>query len=77
MTMKTNEGEILRTKRKALGYTLKQVADMAGIAMRQYQRFEGNERDFSSSSAKVYLSICKVLEIDPYQFMAIARKNND
>ena len=63
------EKEVLLQRRKELKLTQKQVADRAGIQLRQYQRFEMGERDILSSSARIMLSICGVLNIDPYMFM--------
>lgn len=63
------EKEVLLQRRKELKLTQKQVADRAGIQLRQYQRFEMGERDILSSSARIMLSICEVLNIDPYIFM--------
>lgn len=60
---------ILQQRRKELGYTQQQVADMAKIQLRQYQRFENGERSMASSSLRIGLSICAVLELDPYRFV--------
>lgn len=62
------DGAILRNRRIALGMTQQEVADAAHIQLRQYQRFEADERDISSSSMRIGLSVCRVLKIDPYMF---------
>ena len=36
----TREGEMLRKARLKLGYSQQQVANLLGIQIRQYQRFE-------------------------------------
>lgn len=59
---------ILQTRRKELGFTQQQVADMAKIQLRQYQRFENGERELHSASMRIGLSICAVLKLDPYRF---------
>ena len=41
---------------------------VAAIVVRQYQRFELGERNITSASAKLMLSICMALKIDPYMF---------
>ena len=59
---------ILQLRRKELGLTQQQVADKAKIQLRQYQRFENGEREMSAASMRIGLSICAVLELDPYRF---------
>lgn len=63
------DGGILRERREMLGLTQQQVADKAGIQLRQYQRFETNERGLSGASMRIGLSICSVLKINPYEIM--------
>ena len=41
----TRESEMLRKARVKLGYSQQQVATMAGMQIRQYQRFEYGERE--------------------------------
>lgn len=59
---------ILLTRRQQLGMTQQQVADAAGIQLRQYQRLESGERSMSGASMRIGLSICTVLKLDPYRF---------
>lgn len=63
------DGDVLRDRREMLGLTQQQVADRAGIQLRQYQRFETNERGLSGASMRIGLSICSVLKINPYEIM--------
>lgn len=56
-------------RRKALGMTQQQVADPAGITLRQYQKFESGERTLSSATMRIGLAICHVLNLDPYRFV--------
>ena len=60
---------ILLHRRKQLGMTQQEVADAAKIQLRQYQRFERGERTMASASMRIGLSICAVLELDPYRFV--------
>lgn len=60
---------ILLGRRKELGMTQAQVAEAAGIKVRQYQRFESGERTMAAASMRIGLSICAVLELDPYRFV--------
>ena len=61
----------LRFRREEKHLSQQQVADLAGITLRQYQRFESGERRMSSASLKIGLSICRVLELDPYRFVEL------
>lgn len=61
--VKTEHG-ILRDAREKLGLTQQQVADIAKIQLRQYQRFESGERNLSSSSFNIACKVLKALELD-------------
>lgn len=63
------EHHMLFQRRKELKMTQQQVADKAGIQLRQYQRLESGERNISSSSGRIMLSICEALKLDPYLFL--------
>ena len=51
-------GEELAKQREALGLTQQQVADRAGILIRQYQRLESGERSLDSTSFRIGLNVC-------------------
>ncbi|MBO5019185.1 MAG: helix-turn-helix transcriptional regulator [Clostridia bacterium] len=59
---------ILKQRRLELNMTQQQVADEAGILLRQYHRVEKGERSITGTSARILLSVCAVLRIDPYDF---------
>lgn len=59
----------LMYRRKEFRMTQQQVADAAGVALRQYQKFESGERKMSSATMRTGLSICRVLKLDPYRFV--------
>lgn len=59
---------ILQRRRQELNLTQQQVADEAGIQLRQYQRVESGERHLTSCGARIMLAVCAVLRIDPYEF---------
>ena len=63
---KKDIGKILRKAREMQGMSQMQVATLAGINLGQYQRLEYGIRDFDQSSMKVGLSICFVLNLDPF-----------
>lgn len=62
------EKHILRQRRLELGMTQSQVAQKAGILLRQYARIENGECAFRTAGARILLSICAVLRLDPYMF---------
>lgn len=59
---------ILKNRREDMNLTQQQVADQAEILLRQYQRLESGERDITGASARIMLSVCEVLKLDPYLF---------
>lgn len=61
--------EYLHRQRMALGMTQQEVANAAGIHIRQYQRFEGGEKSLASAGLRIGLSICDVLKLDPHRFV--------
>ena len=61
----TRESEMLRRARMKLGYSQQQVATMAGMQIRQYQRFEYGEREVYRVNLRTGLLLCAVLELDP------------
>ena len=63
-----SEGEILVNRRKELKLKQQDVADMAGIQLRQYQRFENGAGSITSSAGRVLLGVCKALKLDPFIF---------
>ena len=69
--------QILRQRRLELGMTQAQVADSAGILLRQYARIEGQEGSFRSSGARIFLSVCAVLKLDPYMFFPELKDNEE
>ena len=69
--------QILRQRRLELGMTQAQVADAAGILLRQYARIEGQEGAFRSSGARIFLSVCAVLKLNPYMFFPEIKDNEE
>jgi hypothetical protein len=59
---------LLVQAREKKGRTLQEVADMARMNIRQYQKFESGERDFKGCSFSLGLRICRILDIDPWLF---------
>lgn len=65
------QGNELAEQRKALGLTQQQVANRAGINIRQYQRLETNERSLASTSFRIGLNICCALKINPMYYCEV------
>lgn len=65
-----SDSQVLLSRREQLGLTQQQVADIAGIQLRQYQRIESGERDIANCSMHVGLSVCAALLLDPYGFVS-------
>ena len=61
----TRESEMLRKARMKLGYSQQQVATMAGMQIRQYQRFEYGEREVYRVNLRAGLLLCAALDLDP------------
>lgn len=68
-TMMIPDHGFLRHQREGLGMTQQQVADAAGILLRQYQRLESGERTMASTSLRIGLSVCDALKLDPHRFV--------
>lgn len=72
--MSPSNSDTLRAQRESLGLTQQQVADGAGILLRQYQRFEFGERDITKAYASTFLAVCAVLQLPPFSFLPNADK---
>ncbi len=59
------EAKMIREARLNLGYSQQHVANLVGISIQAYQRFEYGKRDIRNASLKVGLAICACLWIDP------------
>ena len=61
----------LKLRREQINLTQQEVANMAKISLRQYQRFESGERSMASASLRIGLSICHVLRLGPSRFVTL------
>ena len=68
---KDKAAAFIEEKRKEKGLTQQQVADRAGINIRQYQRLESNERSLAGTSFRIGLNICRALKIDPMYYCEV------
>ena len=55
--------ENLRNARKAKNLTQQQVADLSGIALRHYQRFESGNRILTNASFYIVMNIAAALDV--------------
>ena len=65
----TREHEMIRQARIRLGLSQQQVATLVSIQIRQYQRLEYGESDVQKLGIRAGLSLCIVLELDPYDLI--------
>jgi len=65
---------ILKNRREELGLTQQQVADIAKIQLRQYQRLESGERSMYGASFRIAMSVCDALKLDPYRFFPMLKR---
>lgn len=63
------EHNILKNRRLELELTQQQVADIAKIQLRQYQKLESGERSVYGASFRIAISVCKALQLDPQRFI--------
>ena len=75
--IKQTEGQMLRDRREQLGMTQQQVADMAGVQLKQYQRLETEERTLSGCSMRIGLAVCAALLLDPYEMVCPEARQAD
>ncbi len=72
-----SEDRIFFNRRTRLGLTQKEVADKAGVPLRQYQRLESGDIELRKSTAEFALSVCAVLLLDPYEMAGVQVKQPD
>lgn len=66
----TRETEMLRKARQRKGLSQQQVAVIAGVHIRQYQRLEYGERSVGNVKMRFGLAVCAILEIDPFELVS-------
>ena len=62
------ENAVLITQREKLGLSQDAVAQRAGITLEQYQRYEKQGVNISSSSLRIVNAVLTALELDPTAF---------
>ena len=46
-----------------------EVANILGLSLRQYQRYENGEKELGEAPFQVGMAICELLELDPFDFI--------
>ena len=64
------DGIMLKKRRQKLGLSQQKVADMAGIKLTHYQRFESGERELSGAGFHTTYRVLKALELDVEKYAA-------
>ena len=62
----TYAGRLLTEQRLQKGLSQQKVANRVGVALRVYQRLETGEMPFHDLRIKYGLSLCMLLDLDPY-----------
>lgn len=57
---------IIRQRRQELGLTQQDVAVLIGFEQQHYQRYEYGVFDIANASMRIGLTLCDVLELDPF-----------
>ena len=65
----TKATEMLKAARPKKGCPQQQVAGVAGVHVRQYQRLEYGARAMKSINMRLGLAVCAILEIDPFEIV--------
>lgn len=66
-----SDDRIFFSRRQQLNMTQQELADHAGVPLRQIQRLEAGDSDIRTCPMGTALSICAALLLDPYQFIHI------
>ena len=66
----TRETEMHRKTRLNKGLFQQQVATLAGVHIRLYQRIEYGERPMGSINMRFGLAVCAILEINPFDLVS-------
>ena len=61
----------IREARLRLGMSQQQVASLAGVHIRLYQRLEYGERQMSGINMRLGLTVCAILQLDPYDLVPL------
>ena len=69
-----SDDRIFFSRRQQLNITQQELAERAGVPLRQIQRLEAGTSDIRNCPMDTALSICAALLLDPYQFIHISKQ---
>ncbi len=61
-----DQSKMITEARLRKGYSQQKAATLIGVSIGQYQRLEYGEQDIKNTSMRIGLTVCSVLEIDPF-----------
>ena len=65
------ERQMILARREQLGLSQEQVAELAHVTQKQYQRIETGEQSIAGSSMRIGMSVCAALLLDPLPFLGL------
>ncbi len=70
------EHHVLQQRRKELKLTQQEVADRAGIQLRQYQRMESGDQSVGGTSSRILFSVCQILHLSPEFLLGLSAQES-
>lgn len=61
---------IIKEKRKALGITQEKAAEILGLSLRQFQRYENGQKELAEAPFQLGVNMCELFKIDLYDAVA-------
>ena len=61
--------ETIKNARLELKLTQMEVAEILGLSVRQYQKYENGEKELAEAPFQVGIALCELLHLDPYDFV--------
>lgn len=69
MSLKQPES-IIKEKRKAMGITQEKAAEILGLSLRQFQRYENGHKELAEAPFQLGVNMCELFSIDLYDAVA-------
>lgn len=67
----------LKVARIAKGYTQSDVANVLGLSVRQYQRYENGEKEIAEAPFQLGVNMCEILDIDIFDVISSIKSFQD
>lgn len=61
--------DIIKKARLSLKLTQTEVAEILGLSVRQYQKYENGEKALAEAPFQVGVALCELLHMNPYDFV--------